>query len=104
MFYLLKDNRIIDSQKEDVYAKEYQGHKWLFKNNEHKTCLGLIKSQSENVFDLINKKEDLVKIDGQIVMAKTINGDLRNLSGISAIYKPDDKGNYIKVWERKENE
>ena len=60
MYYLLENNRIVDSENEDVYVNEYQGHKWLHKNNEHKTCLGFIKKQSENVFDLI-ENGDLAK-------------------------------------------
>lgn len=116
MFYLLYDNRIIDSQKEDVYVYEFQIHKWLHKNNEHKTCFGLLKNQSENVFDLI-EEGDLLYIpfdcNGMIVhrfdMFKCYKYNAFHCSihivhekGIFAIYKPDDEGNYIKVWERKE--
>ena len=111
MFYLLEDNRIIDSQIPYAHAKSLPFWEDKVGHLRAKDRIGKsyqvfkydkIIKRSENVLDLINKKEDLVKIDGQIIMAKTINGDLRNLSGISAIYKPNRKGNYIKVWERKE--
>lgn len=107
MYYLLEDNRIIDSEKEDVYVNEYQGSKWLHKNNEHKTCLGYIKKQSEDVFDLIDWEKDLIKIqlpfENQILHCKLnkvyfLYGEYKL---ILAIYKPDANGNYIKVWEKK---
>lgn len=111
MFYLLYDNRIIDSQKEDVYVYEFQIHKWLHKNNEHKTCFGLLKNQSENVFDLIDWNNDLIRLtfkDGHRLIVYCdinkceFNNGYYDFEWISAIYKPDGEGNYIKVWERKE--
>lgn len=108
MYYLLEDNRIIDSENEDVYVNEYQGHKWLHKNNEHKTCLGFIKNQSENVYDLIDWEKDLVRVDDAIHHCKYFHRDLREEyienKWFNAIYKPDEEGNYIKVWEVKEDE
>jgi len=128
MYYLLEDNRIIDSNnKEDIellrrnrriienekivyYCGNFLKNKQCM-NCSHWNCIKCqyakkdddqIKNQSENVFDFIDKKKDLVKIDGQIIMARTIQGDIKNLSGISAIYKPNEKGDYIKVWEKKD--
>ena len=111
MYYLLEDNRIVDSEKENVYVNEYQGIKWGHKNNEHKTCLGLIKKQSENVFDFVDWNNDLVRVytacGFMIVDCNHAKSDFSdgyyNVEWINAIYKPDANGNYIKVWEVKEN-
>lgn len=67
------------------------------------------KKQSDNVFDLIDRENDLVKIellDGyfNIIGVKTLNGNWKENDRISAIYKPNEKGDYIKVWEAKDNE
>ena len=108
MYYLLENNRIIDSEN---YKEPYILSKDVIRNREvlfltsfkdQVLVKGVIKKQSENVFDFIDKKKDLVKIDGQIIMARTIQGDIKNLSCISAIYKPNEKGDYIKVWEKKD--
>ena len=110
MYYLLESNRIIDTNEVlnsgiQIKIKVSGDSKVLYLIGWFgERFFGTIKKQSENVYDLIDKKQDLIKIDGQIIMAKTILGDVRNLSGISAIYKPDAKGDYIKVWEKKENE
>lgn len=80
-----------------------------------------IKKQSENVFDLI-EKGDLVKcfnniyeiknvyyIDDGVVGFITSNCGIcfpswtNFLKGFNAIYKPNANGDYIKVWERKED-
>lgn len=122
MFYLLEDNRIIDSEKlpKDVkierIAKDDKGNAFFIQiqySDFLKTRkIGYIKKQSENVFALI-ENGDLIK---------TNYGSLRNVrrlqidgvvidhecciffENIIAIYKPDEKGNYIKVWEKKEDE
>ena len=123
MFYLLEDNRIIDSNdirhfEEDDYLKT------LDTFLEEIKVIGKIKKQSENVFDLI-EKGDLIKyqfINGYYELVSTIElvieidivfkqkeyiGVLgkdvdKNKNSILAIYKPDEKGNYIKVWEKKD--
>ena len=81
---------------------------------------GLIKKQSENVFDLI-EVGDLVNLDktlNQVIAIlkedkrtifeigdnkwfsyKELNNYLNN--NLFAIYKPDANGNYIKVWDKK---
>lgn len=119
MFYLLKNNRIIDSNKlknqvdfvieeDNVLYVEY----WLGKK-----FLGSIKKQSENVWDLI-ENGDLLKIKqpkdseekysfGEYKEPETTNyaSYIKDAfpNKILAIYKPNSNGDYIKVWER-ENE
>ena len=105
MFYLLEDNRIYDSM--DIrYFDLCERFDFLLEVIDEIVIknLGKIKNQSENVYDFIDKSLDLVKVDGQIMMAKYINGDITKISGITAIYKPNEKGDYIKVWEKKEDE
>ena len=76
--------------------------------------MGKIKKQSENVYDLI-EVGDLVKYEDDFLGATLLaevymnygklslfdETDIKNLD-ILAIYKPDEKGNYIKVWEKKD--
>lgn len=116
MFYLLENNRIIDSEisyttnfpywevKDNrLYAKS-KNDKIVRPYNENK-----IKTQSENVYDLI-EKGDLVKtiVDSIyhviIVQKNTIFAPqcFFDLAVVNAIYKPDANGNYIKVWEAKD--
>ena len=60
--------------------------------------------KSENVFDFIDRDNDLLKISvldiSNVLAAKSINGSFRDMDNILAIYKTDKHGNYIKVWER----
>lgn len=122
MFYLLENNRIIDSQIPYRYAKwlPFWGTKdgCLFaKDREgklyHVIANNKIINQSENVFDLVNCCQDLIETEeGQFYKPLKLQIDSFVVkydccvlfNGIKAIYKPDGKGNYIKVWERKENE
>lgn len=140
MYYLLEDNRIIDSTNE----KDISRLKWDYNCNFHNEkiyfykprnnynckeacgkkgsfCIGCkdafkakfnkIKNQSENVFDLI-EKGDLVNtvfdlIYQVVIIAKNVVIAPQwafDLAVVTAIYKPDSEGNYIKVWEKKENE
>lgn len=67
---------------------------------------GIVENQSENVYDLINWNEDLIKVNDNIYECRVLpNWRLTILSEnnylVDAIYKPDEKGNYIKVWEKK---
>ena len=67
--------------------------------------LDYIVKQSENVFDLIDRENDLIKIEllggyFNIVGVKTLNGNWKENDRISAIYKPNKNGDYIKVWEK----
>lgn len=68
--------------------------------------------KTENVFDLIDKG-DLLKLNlvtSECTVKPTIEfvddmifkGIHFNEDVIAAIYKPDSKGNYIKVWDRDE--
>lgn len=118
MFYLLENNKIIDSEN---YKEPYILSKDIIRNREvlfltsfkdQVSVQGPIKKQSENVFDLI-ESGDLVKRKGSIVEIGEINFDKvfccpfiqRNFklnNDITAIYKPNSKGDYIKVWEKKE--
>jgi hypothetical protein len=123
MFYLLENNRIIDSnvsytkvlpfweEKEGrLFAKGKSGKSYqVFKYDK-------IKKQSENVFDLIEMGDLLYMpfdCNGTVVhrfdMFKCYKYNAFHCSihivhekGIFAIYKPDEKGNYINVWEREE--
>ena len=121
MFYLLEDNRIIVENKRftDIYC--YENRKgFLYKSFKDKNYgknrnLGKIKKQSENVFDLI-EAGDLVKTFG-IFRVDEINTQLKqiygfldresiiviNTLGVKAIYKPNEKGDYIKAWEEKDD-
>lgn len=133
MYYLLEDNRIIDSRisyttnfpywetKDNCLFAKSKNDKLVRPCNENK-----IKKQSKNVFDLL-ENGDLIKyqfINAYYELVSTIElvckidivfkqkeyiGVLgkevdKNKDTILAIYKPDAKGNYIKVWEVKENE
>lgn len=127
MYYLLEDNRIIDSKnirvdldlpfEVDFYVQKDEivltiDHIYF----EH---ISIIK-KVENVYDLI-EVGDLVRyfdniyeikkfeIERQIVYMDTQNGlclpsVTRFMELLNAIYKPDSKGNYIKAWEKKEDE
>ena len=139
MFYLLEDNRIIDSTNEkdisklkwDYNCEFHNGEIYFYKprNNYNckeacgkrgSLCIGCkdafkakfnkIKKQSENIFDLIDWNEDLVRIDTSIgslmIECKTAKSDFSDgyydFEWIVAIYKPNEKGDYIKVWEKKD--
>ena len=125
MYYLLENNRIIDSEN---YKEPYILSKDVIRNREvlfltsfkdQVLVKGLIKKQSENVFDLI-EKGDLVRCLNDIYEIKHVyyNNDgvfqyvtsgcgicfpsWKNfLKELNAIYKPNSKGDYIKVWEKK---
>ena len=124
MFYLLEDNRIIDSNSLPIDWRPYQ---ITFDNDTMVVSLWCpdprerkqfnIISKSENVFDLIEagdlvtqkKMFDCEEIDNiSLVCGKddklikcfycTIFEDK-----VCAIYKPNSKGDYIKVWEKRGN-
>lgn len=123
MFYLLENNKIIDSEN---YKEPYILSKDVIRNREvlfltsfkdQVSVKGTIKKQSENVFDLI-EEGDLIKDENHLYEVSEIsNGEKDNgrKSAISqpgmhkhweweieAIYKPNSKGDYIKVWEKKD--
>lgn len=127
MYYLLEDNRIIydeeilnefkkrgnfNNLKTKINKNELQ---LIYINDKDISCIvhrvGNIKKQSENVFDLV-EKGDLVNtivdsIYQVVIIAKNVVIAPQwafDLAEVTAIYKPDSKGNYIKVWEKKENE
>lgn len=111
MFYLLENNKIIDStisytknfpfwvEKEGCLFAKSKNDKFVRPYNENK-----IKKQSENVLDLV-EKEDLIKLkfsdSFNILEVAHIGGGVCGMRGIQAIYKPNSKGDYIKVWEAK---
>ena len=106
MYYLLEDNKIVKGtltpDKLMIKVSFDRGH--LFIETER------IKKQSDNVYDLI-EVGDLVKTGaGKIfdVRKPYIDKGLAiipfyvlflNEINITAIYKPNAKGDYIKVWE-----
>ena len=122
MFYLLEDNRIIDSEKyiNSILNKgknSEKNYEYLYEiRNGQSYYYGKIKKQSENVFGLI-EKGDLVKYKSyfssyieeviDIITKDIITKDMVIETGTEyvyekdflAIYKLDKKGNYIKVWE-----
>lgn len=127
MFYLLDDNSIIDS--EELKRKLHLDAKLGIIDNELIVTLenfpifrseSKIKKQSENVYDLI-ENGDIVNYYGNLYEVKKIEfiqgivymdtaiglcmpSVTRFMELLKAIYKPDEKGNYIKAWEKKENE
>lgn len=129
MFYLLKDNRIIDTNDQTFKAEytsvngithysietpnethihyTFGGGKYI--NNIYTFNSTEIKKQSEDVFDFIDWNKDLVRIDTDIAslmlecrIAKSdFNDGYYDFEWITAIYKLNEKGDYIKVWEKK---
>lgn len=117
MYYLLEDNRIIDSNN---LPYEWKFFSTLISEKDKTIILHCrdprerkqfkIKKQSEKVFDLIDWNNDLVRINttcgSMIVDCKHAKSDFSdgyyNVEWINAIYKFNDTGNYIKVWEKKE--
>lgn len=107
MYYLLENEKIVDS--EDIRHFEEDGYlKTLDTFFEEIKIIGKIKKQSENVYDLIDWEKDLVRVDNMIHQCKYFHRDLREEyienKWFNTIYKPDEKRNYIKVWEVKEDE
>lgn len=124
MFYLLEDNRIIDSM--DIrYFDLCERFGVLLEVIDEIVIenLGKIKKQSENVFDLI-EVGDLIASYRYSIEGRTNEKEINSVDelfedengvginqccivdydDICAIYKPDAQGNYIKVWEKKEGE
>lgn len=102
MYYLLEDNRIIDSN--DIRHFEEDGYlKTLDAFLEEIKVIGKIKKQSENVYDFIDWEQDLVRVDDNIFCCKYFYSKEEYLTNkwFNAIYKPNSKGDYIKVWENK---
>lgn len=126
MYYLLDNNLIINKNDERIKCFTYSMDKtetYIYLKCDSKTpnaiwdCTEyyyatrhLILKQSENVFDLI-EKGDLIKLDYsnnpyfqdhftiRFVDDTTFKGIHCNEDVIIAIYKPNSKGDYIKVWE-----
>ena len=100
MYYLTESNEIVSDEEKD---------KINVSNN--------FKKQSDNVFDLI-EAGDLIKYvyyDNQVSISNVDESDLKRLTAINSlydnirksvrtIYKPNEKGDYIKVWEVDNNE
>ena len=114
MFYLLEDNRIVNSDNLPVDWKLYQ-----ITFDEDKMVVLLwcpdprerqqfnIISQSENVIDLIDWEKDLVEVlqpsDTIILQCKynkvVFMTGAYKYEHIIAIYKPNRKGNFIREWK-----
>ncbi len=123
MFYLLEDNRIIEWNGDYIIKDTPKNINGVYKM---KKCIifksetikdGFVKKQSENVCDLIEV--------GDLVAQKKIFGyeEIYNISlvcgkddklikcfyctmfedNVFAIYKPNSHGDYIKVWEKKDD-
>ena len=132
MYYLLEDNRIIDSEQKDYYfsvdsgllyvkrkiGTSFSEDGWRDLYEITTTPLGKIKKQSENVYGLI-EEGDLLFVPfywNNILISRfdvfkryeyscfhCCNNSFREKQ-IYAIYKPNEKGDYIKMWEVKEDE
>lgn len=113
MYYLLENNKIIDSNNLvdlpfDVDINIVNDDA-IFKDHCSGMLLNIIKikKQSENVYDLIDWNEDLVRVDNMIHQCKYFHRDLREEyiehKWFNAIYKPNSKGDYIKAWEEKDD-
>ena len=131
MYYLLENEKIIDSKisytvnfpyweiKDNCLFAKSKNDKLARPCNENK-----IKKQSENVFDLI-ENGDLIKSYRYESRDETDGYDINNVDRVEkdragiliagfnvfvsnddilAIYKPNEKGDYIKVWEVKGND
>ena len=105
MFYLLEDNRIIDDKKMQVFVKERQNLLFLHRKERFQDVIGQIKLQSEDVYDLIDWREDLIETSGGIIFQlKFLKWyqiqDIIENGDITDIYKPNSNGDYIKVWKK----
>ena len=119
MYYLLENGKIIDSTisytvnfpyweiKDNCLFAKSKNDKLVRPCNENQ-----IKKQSENVYDLI-EFGDLIQTNyGSLRNVRILQSDSVVIDhdcciyfeNIIAIYKPDEKGNYIKVWEVKKDE
>lgn len=117
MFYLLEDKKIYESSRSigEINGKLFEAYH-LFPDNKNIVCLGKIKKQSESVFDLVENGDCYLYQNKHMIKSEIclINDDvLLNIfksranetpETILAIYKPNSKGDYIKVWEKKDNE
>lgn len=150
MYYLLEDNRIIDSTNEkdisrlkwNYNCEVHNGKIYFYKPRNNYNCkeacgekgsfcvgckdafkakFNKIKKQSENVFDLI-EVGDLIASYRYSIEGRTEEKEINSVDelfaeengvginqccivdfeDICAIYKSDSKGNYIKVWEKKD--
>lgn len=116
MFYLLEDNRIFDSEKDKVEIIEEGGVHFL--RDEYGYKRGLVLKQSENVFDFVEcgdlvaqRKFHCYQDFSNIVLVYDYDKENKLIIGLNcailendvcAIYKQNWRGDYIKVWERKE--
>ena len=110
MYYLLEDNRIIDSNEYFKYAYAYKNGITYYNVT--------IKKQSENVYDLIEVGDLITEkrrwCGEEIYVTANVCSKEDELihcfrstlfeHDVYAIYKPNSKGDYIKVWEVKEDE
>lgn len=105
MYYLLEDNSIIKRK----YLEHWEENGCL---HDHYKIYGKIKKKSENVADLI-EAGDLIKIEEFIPFLDKVKyfikevRDIRYLLNnlkIVAIYKLNEHGDYMKVWEIWEEE
>lgn len=115
MFYLLKDNRIIEIDNAEfnecglLIVYEETGFYTLLKldGTTVKYSTYFVENQSENVYDLIDWDKDLVGFFDEtgeyyVFPTKKMKAEiLPYIKDINAIYKPNEKGDYIKVWEKK---
>ena len=106
MYYLLENNEIVNSDVFSVWLEEKSktDEDYNITSKEFiEAHISKVIKQSENVFDLIDREKDLLKIGvlgyPNIMEAKSINGSFKDMHNILAIYKPNQKGDFIKAWE-----
>lgn len=120
MFYLLENHKIIDTNELlnsgiQISIKKSQKFKVVYLIGWFgERFFGKIEKQSENVIDLIEVgdliigyyKEPLIVKENLYYDKEFLGSDDTCVIGyedITAIYKPNSKGDYIKVWEKKDD-
>lgn len=121
MFYLLEDNRIIDTSKalhnvDEIIIEENENEKYLYLVGWlGKHFCGKIKKQSENVWDLI-EVGDLVgdydyfrgivtkidKLDNGAIYLQVNNEYYYRTEDFNKFYKRNEKDGYDLVWVEKD--
>lgn len=113
MFYLLEDKiKIYESSRSigEINGKLFEAYH-ILPDKEDIACLGKIKKQSENVIELIEVGDLIIGSCKEVLIVRENLYDDKEILGldslvigyeeITAIYKPNSRGDYIKVWEKK---
>ena len=120
MYYLIKCESFTGSSWQIVSDEDPEIKKFFeeyYKSNSIEAKLGYLEvggikrlvKKSENIYDLIEEGDliqwgeanNIIKIDFNDSI--NILDLLKTDNAITAIYKPNEKGDYIKVWEHENN-